>query len=56
MQAESSMLHFPCCHVHVKQARMQAAEFLTKDDQFVLIAFMFPAQNLPEQRTRTRWR
>jgi hypothetical protein len=52
-QPESLMMHFPCRHVHVKQARVQAAELLTKGDQFLLAAFMFPPQNLPEQRGRT---
>ena len=35
---------------------MQPAEFLTQTDQFVLVAFVLPPQDLSEQGGRTRRR
>ena len=45
------VLHFPRRHVGVKQPLMQPAEFLTQVDQFMLVAFVLPAQDLSQQRT-----
>ena len=50
-RCQSSVLHFPRRHVGVKQALMQPAEFLTQVDQFMLVAFVLPAQDLSQQGT-----
>ncbi|WP_180736911.1 hypothetical protein [Paraburkholderia sp. PGU19] len=50
----SPVLHFSCCHVRLEQTRMQPAECLTQTDQFVLVAFVLPPQDLSEQGSRTR--
>jgi hypothetical protein len=53
--------HHRCCnltcrHVCVEQAFMQLAELLTQAHQFVLVAFVLPAQDLAQQGTRARHR
>jgi hypothetical protein len=52
----SSVLHLSCCHIHLEQTRMQPAQCLTQTDQFVLVAFVLPTQDLPQQGGRARRR
>lgn len=52
----SPVPHFPRRHVHLEQRRMQPAELLTQADQFVLVAFLLPAQDFVQQGRRARRR
>ncbi|TDY15736.1 hypothetical protein B0G81_8831 [Paraburkholderia sp. BL6665CI2N2] len=51
-KAHSSVLHFPRGHVGAEQASVPLPEFLTQSDQFVLVAFLLPAQDFPQQGRR----
>jgi hypothetical protein len=49
-----SVLNLPRRHLRVERVAMQAAEILTQADQFVLVTFVLPAQDLPQQGCRAR--